>query len=93
MPRVHSVMPKYWYGDGSYAAALQLGNAFDNLARIFFGDPEMIDRYEQDPLGLVSELISLPVAEDPNNPNALDLTYAELYQDPEAFAKTIKDLY
>ena len=46
MPRVHSVMPKYWFGDGSYAAALQLGTAFDNLARIFFGDPTMIDRVE-----------------------------------------------
>ena len=35
----------------------------------------------------------MPVAEDPSNPNALDLTYAELYQDREAFARTIKDLY
>ena len=93
MPRVHSVMPKYWYGDGSYAAALQLGNAFDNLARIFFGDPEMIDRYEQNSVALVEQLLQLPVAEDSSNPNALDMTYGQLYQDPEAFAKTIKDLY
>lgn len=93
MPRVHSVMPKYWYSDGSYAAALQLGNAFDNLARMFFGDVRNIELYEQDKEKFVNEWFNKSVSEDPNNPNSLDKTYNSLYTSKLAFANTIKDLY
>ena len=93
MPRVHSVMPKYWYQDGSYAAALQLGNAFDNLARMFFADVNNINLYEQNPEKFVNEWFNLPVSEDPSNPNSLDKTYNSLYTSKKAFANTIKDLY
>ena len=94
MPRVHSIMPKYWYKEGGYAAALQLGNAFDNLARIFFGNPNYIEMYETDPEQVVLEMLyDLPVSEDQDNPNSLNLTYSQLYESKEAFDKTIKDLY
>ena len=93
VPRVHSVMPKYWYEEGSYAAALQLGNAFDNLARIFFGDVNNINLYENNPETLINELFNRSVSEDQNNPNSIDKTYNSLYTSKEAFADTIKDLY
>lgn len=93
MPRVHSVMPKYWYGDGSYAAALQLGNAFDNLARMFFGDINNIALYEQNKDAFVESWFDRQSSEDPDNPNNVDKTYRELYGSKEAFANTINDLY
>lgn len=93
MPRVHSVMPKYWYGDGSYAAALQLGNAFDNLARMFFGDINNIALYEQNKDAFVESWFDRQSSEDPDNPNKVDKTYRELYRSKEAFANTINDLY
>lgn len=58
MPRVHSVMPKSWVADDekgkadtsrpAVTASLQVGGAFDYLARIFFSDlrnAEVIDRF------------------------------------------------
>ena len=93
MPRVHSVMPKYWMGDGSYAAALQLGNVFDNLARQFFGDIDNIALYEQNKGAFVEQWLNKPVSEDTENPNSLNKTYRDLYATKEAFADTIKDLY
>lgn len=93
MPRVHSVMPKYWYGEGSYKAALQLGNAFDNLARMFFSDAENITLYEQNPEEFVQQWLDKNVSEDQDNPNAISTTYRGLYTSEQAFAETIKDLY
>ena len=93
MPRVHSVMPKYWYGDGSYAAALQLGNAFDNLARMFFGDINNIALYEQNKDAFVESWFDRQSSEDQDNPNKVDKTYRELYGSKEAFSNTINDLY
>jgi len=75
MPRVHSVMPKYWYSEGTYHAALQLGNAFDNLARLFFGDPSNVTKYEANKEAFVNEWIQYSVSDDQDNPNSLDMSY------------------
>lgn len=93
MPRVHSVMPKYWRGDGSYKAALQLGNTFDNLARMFFGDANNIAEYEKNKDLFIEHWFNFPTSDDTNNPNSLNKLYRDLYQNKQAFADTIKDLY
>ncbi len=92
MPRVHSVMPKYWAQDGSFQPALQVGNAFDNLARTFFGDKSNIDKYQTNRDSLIDALYN-QYASNKDSENDTKKTYSQLYSSKESFAQTIDDLY
>lgn len=92
MPRVHSVMPKYWAQDGSFQPALQVGNAFDNLARMFFGDKSNIDKYQTNRDLLIDSLYN-QYASNKDSENDTKKTYSQLYSSKEAFAQTVDDLY
>lgn len=91
-------MPKYWADDGMFMPALQVGNAIDNLARLFFGDKNNIVLYETDKQALVQRLANEYAShkDNPNDPslNKLQkLYYRDLFNRPEEFEKTIDDLY
>lgn len=103
MPRVHSIMPQYWIGGnergtGAFMPALQVGNVFDNLARIFLGDKQNLRAYEQNREALVERLWNEPAShkDSPNDPGIKDMTklmYKDIYSTKKEFAKTIDDLY
>lgn len=103
MPRVHSIMPQYWIGGnergtGAFMPALQVGNVFDNLARIFLGDKQNLRAYEQNREALVEHLWNEPAShkDSPNDPGIKDMSkllYKDIYSTKEEFAKTIDDLY
>ena len=103
MPRVHSIMPQYWIGGneretGAFMPALQVGNVFDNLARIFLGDKQNLRDYEQDREAIVERLWNEPAShkDSPNDPGIKDMSkllYKDIYSTKKEFAKTIDDLY
>ena len=103
MRRVHSIMPQYWIGGdkretGAFMPALQVGNVFDNLARIFLGDKRNLRHYEQNKATLIDTLWNEPAShkDSPNDPGIKDmakLLYKDIYSSKEEFANTIDDLY
>ena len=92
IPRVHTIMPKYWASDGSFNPALQMGNAFDNLARMFFGDKNNLTEYETNKDALVDRLFN-SFASDGKDERLSKMTYAQLMPVRQAFEETIDDLY
>lgn len=92
IPRVHTIMPKYWASDGSFNPALQMGNAFDNLARMFFGDKNNLTEYETNKDALVDRLFN-SFASDGKDERLSKMTYAQLMPVRKAFEETIDDLY
>lgn len=99
MPRMHSIMPKYWADDGSFMPALQVGNSFDNLARIFLGDKSNITTYETNKDALVDRLFEEYAShkDNPNDPSLkklIKMKYSDLYGHNRLhFEQTIDDLY
>lgn len=92
IPRVHTIMPKYWAADGSFNPSLQMGNAFDNLARVFFGDKNNLNEYEADKDALVTKLYN-SFASDGKDERLSNMTYEQLMPSRKAFEETIDDLY
>lgn len=92
IPRVHTIMPKYWAADGSFNPSLQMGNAFDNLARVFFGDKNNLNEYEADKDALVTKLYN-SFASDGKDERLSKMTYEQLMPSRKAFEETIDDLY
>lgn len=93
MPRVHTIMPKYWTeSDSPFQPALQVGNAFDNLARIFFGDKNNLTSYEQNKQDLVQRLYD-SFASDGKDEKMSKKKYSELIPNRPAFEAIIDDLY
>lgn len=92
IPRVHTIMPKYWASDGSFNPSLQMGNAFDNLARMFFGDKNNLTEYEFDKQALVDRLYNA-FASDGKDEVLSKVTYSQLMPVRQAFEETIDDLY
>lgn len=92
IPRVHTIMPKYWASDGSFNPALQMGNAFDNLARMFFGDKNNLTEYETNKDALIDRLFN-SFASDGKDERLSKMTYAQLMPVRKAFEETIDDLY
>lgn len=98
MQRVHSVMPDYWQNQNQNKAALQVGNVFDNLARLFFGDKNNVLLYQTNKQSLVDRLFA-EIASHKDNPNdpSLDrinkLKYSDLVAVRGEFEKTIDDMY
>lgn len=93
MPRVHTIMPKYWAeSDSPFQPALQVGNAFDNLARIFFGDKNNLTEYEQNKQDLVQRLY-YSFASDGKDEKMSKKKYSELIPNRPAFEAVIDDLY
>lgn len=98
MPRVHSVMPEYWADYGLFMPALQVGNAIDNLARIFFGNKENIAEYEHNKEALIDRLWNEYAShkDNPNDPSLNKLKklyYKDLFNKKDQFELTIYDLY
>lgn len=92
IPRVHTIMPKYWAADGSFNPSLQMGNAFDNLARVFFSDKNNLNEYEADKDALVTKLYN-SFASDGKDERLSKMTYEQLMPSRKAFEETIDDLY
>lgn len=93
MPRVHTIMPKYWVeSNGPFQPALQVGNAFDNLARIFFRDKNNLIEYEQNKQDLVQRLYD-SFASDGKDEKMSKKKYSELIPNRPAFEVIIDDLY
>ena len=103
MRRVHSIMPQYWVGNnkreqGAFMPALQVGNVFDNLARIFLGDKNNLRQYEQNKDALIERLWNEPAShkDSPNDPGIKDMTkllYKDVYSTKKEFVDTIDRLY
>ena len=98
MDRVHSVMPKSWVeGDNANAsvqASLQVGGAFDTLARIFFSNKNNLRRFEENPSGLISELAKENVERfKDKKKRVLNTTFGELYSSEDDLKQTVSDLY
>lgn len=93
IPRVHTIMPKYWAeSESPFMPALQVGNAFDNLARMFFGDKNNLIEYIQDKQGLVQRLYD-SFASDGKDEKMSQKKYSDLISNRSAFEATIDDLY
>ena len=93
VPRVHTIMPKYWAeSDDPFMPALQVGNAFDNLARMFFGDKNNLTEYEQNKQDLVQRLYD-SFASDGKDEKMSKKKYSDLIPNRPAFEAIIDDLY
>jgi len=93
MPRVHTIMPKYWAeSESPFMPALQVGNAFDNLARMFFGDKNNLSEYEQNKQDLVQRLYD-SFASDGKDEKMSKKKYSDLIPNRPAFEAIIDDLY
>lgn len=93
VPRVHTIMPKYWAeSESPFTPSLQVGNAFDNLARMFFGDKKNLTEYEQNKQDLIQRLYD-SFASDGKDEKMSKKKYSELIPNRPAFEATIDDLY
>ena len=105
MPRVHSVMPKYWVDDEdqehkdknpNVQSSLQVGGAFDTLARIFFSNKQYMRRFADESTKqiLIDELFNTDVELfKKKSEKKLNKTFVQLYKDRAAFVDTLQDLY
>jgi hypothetical protein len=86
-------MPKYWAeSESPFMPSLQVGNAFDNLARMFFGDRKNLTEYEQNKQDLIQRLYE-SFASDGKDEKMSKKKYSELIPNRSAFESTIDDLY
>jgi hypothetical protein len=96
-------MPKSWADDEDIdhknnnavvQASLQVGGAFDTLARIFFSDKQNLRLYENDKDALVAELLQQDVEKFKNkSDHKLNVTFGQLFSSTKSFEQTVKDLY